>query len=71
MTPRQWRLLRQVEAIVNRDVARTDADLARILGTTVTELRVPIAVLMRQGKVTRCMDYVVAVPPSDVVQGAA
>ena len=46
MTPRQWRLSRQVTAILSADAGRTDSDLAERLGVTLTELRPVIGMLI-------------------------
>lgn len=62
MTPQQWRLARQVEAVVRRDVGRSVADLARMFGATVEDVRQVTWVLCRQRRVDYCIGYVVSLP---------
>ncbi len=62
MTPQQWRLARQIEFTVNRDVGRSIADLARMYRATVADVRTATWALCRQHKADFCAGYIVAVP---------
>jgi transcription initiation factor IIE alpha subunit len=48
LSPGQLRAFRTIPAILRRDVARTDVELARMTGLTHAELRHVIMVLYRQ-----------------------
>ena len=63
MRSRPAALAEQVLAILVRDTARTDAELAAELGTTPTELSPVIGLLYRQRRADRCAGYLVATPP--------
>jgi len=63
VTGAQWQLTRRVVAILERDIGRTDADLAAMLGTTTLELRPVVGALYRQHRVDRCWSYVVLPRP--------
>ena len=58
MTGTQWRMCRQIVAILEQDTGRTDADLTIML-TAPAAVRQTVAILYRQRKVDRCWDYVV------------
>jgi len=59
MTPAQWRLGRQIEGILAREIGLTDAALASHLKVTMAELRPVVGVLYRQRRVDLCWGYVV------------
>jgi len=63
MTGPQWRLARQITAILERDIGRADADLARMLNVPVADVRQAAAILCRQGRAERCWAYLVLRPP--------
>jgi hypothetical protein len=57
-----WRLIRRIEAILRRDIGRTDRDLGIILGTDPAELRQATAVLYGSRRADRCLEYLVLAP---------
>ena len=59
MSPANWRIGRQIILVLERDIGRTDHDLARVLGVSLAELRPVTGTLYRQRKVDRCWDYLV------------
>lgn len=65
MSAPTWRLARRVEAILRRDIGRTDRDLADMLGAGYAELRQAAAVLYRSRRADRCREYLVSVPSSE------
>jgi hypothetical protein len=58
MTPRQWRLVRPITEILHRDVARTDVELAAILGVSTAEVKSVLGALYGQHKVDFALGYV-------------
>jgi hypothetical protein len=57
-----WRLARRIEAVLSRDIGRTDLDLTAMLGSSYSELRQAASVLYRSRRTDRCREYLVAVP---------
>jgi hypothetical protein len=55
----QWRMCRRILAILERDIARTDADLTVMLTAPAADVRQAVAILYRQRKADRCWEYVV------------
>lgn len=64
MTPAQVRALRQIPAILRRDVALTDTELATMTGLTRPELRAVLMVLYRRRQVDFAAGFVIAPPPA-------
>lgn len=62
MNAPDWKLARRVEAILRRDIGRTDHALTDMLGTGYSELRQAAAVLYRSRRVDRNREHLVAVP---------
>ena len=58
MTGAQWRMCRQIRAILERDIGRTGADLAVMLTAPVAGVRQAVAILYRQHQADRCWSYV-------------
>jgi len=58
----------RVLAILARDIARRDEDLAAELGVSLGELSPVIGLLYRQQRADRCAGYLVAVPPAEHVR---
>ena len=65
MTPAGWQLATRIQALLRRDIGRTDRDLVLLLGADPLELRTACGMLYRRRKVDRIRDYVVAVPGSE------
>lgn len=59
MTPRQWRLSRQIAVILGAEPGMTEPALAERLSVTAAELRPVIGMLLGRGKLERCRDYLV------------
>lgn len=57
MNGRQWRLSRDVVALVTTEVGLTDLGIAEELGVTVAELRPVIGMLIGRRKLVRCDEY--------------
>jgi hypothetical protein len=56
-----WGLARRIEAILRRDIARTDRDLDGMLCAGYAELRKAAGMLYRSRRADRCREYLVAV----------
>jgi hypothetical protein len=64
VTPAQWRLSRRVTAMLTAGSGMTDEALAERLNVTRAELRPVVGMLLGRGRVERCRDYLVLVPPA-------
>ena len=59
MTGAQWRMCRQILAILERDTGRTEADLTVMVTASAADVWQAVAILYRQRKADRRWDYVV------------
>ena len=62
LNAREWDLAAETMNILAADLGRTDADLARILGARMAELRPIVGTLYGLRRVDRCREYVVLSP---------
>jgi hypothetical protein len=62
LTSQQLDLAGNALGVLAVDLGRTDADLAEILGVTMSELRSVVGWLYGTRRADRCREYVVAVP---------
>jgi hypothetical protein len=61
MSAPDWGLERRIEAILRRDIGRTDRDLADMLCAGYAKLRQAVGMLYRSRRADRCREYLVVV----------
>jgi hypothetical protein len=71
VTPRGWRLARQVLAALGTEVGMTDQALAAQLDVSVTELKPVLGMLLGRGQVESCAGFLVLVTPLAEPSGGA
>lgn len=64
MSP-DWPLMRRILALLSDDDGLADAEIAELLGRTVTDVRQAARVLYRQHKLDFIAGYLVAIPRAE------
>jgi hypothetical protein len=71
VTPAQWRLARQVQAIITAESGASFEELAERTGGTFADVRAAARALYRMRRADFCWSFLTAVPPADEGRRAA